>query len=196
MIQAPLGSADDLQDGVSDAQFPIINDIPGAFDRSTMTLSSVASAESAASSQLAWQRVENRRLPNPTSGTADYPAKFCINFTGLASNSTGDTWGINVRTLSGQQAGKTVDIAEFAYLTTSDATVISDVGPDIVALTGAKDTSAIQSVNGADFLPATTICFSSKQPLPSVDSMPLVRMGRCHRFPIPSFSASILQLMH
>src|SRR5438552_7852078 len=36
-IQAPLNSPDDLIDGVADAQFPIINDIPGAFDGSRFT---------------------------------------------------------------------------------------------------------------------------------------------------------------
>src|SRR5205823_14534280 len=104
-IQVPQGSPDDLIDGVADAQFPIINDVPGAFDGDNLNnvvLGGVGGLRG--TFPIAYATTGGNIFQDSSivyNGVA--PPSSRTTFTGLASNSTGDTWGLNLRMLSGMQ---------------------------------------------------------------------------------------------
>src|SRR5437762_4434373 len=151
MVVAPVGSAEDLQDGIVDGQFPEVTDVPGAFDNGTEVLGGVGAQHGVLPISAVTGGDPFIDLNSPFGNLPHFAAG--VRFDGIASNKVGDTWGVNIREIQGGgTSGKRVEIAQFAYQTTSDATVVADVAPAIVGLVGAMDTNSIQSINGADFL--------------------------------------------
>ena len=112
-------------------------------------------------------------LVNPNQNTVGSPAfglpgAFApsggITIDAMSSNSKGTTWGFNVIQ---QQAGgatvKRVELVNINYtnttdparrITPADAIITADIAPQIVALTGAADTTAINDIIACDFLPS------------------------------------------
>ncbi|HEX3358040.1 MAG TPA: hypothetical protein VHS31_13795, partial [Tepidisphaeraceae bacterium] len=85
-----------------------------------------------------------------------------INIANLSSDSTGRTYGINViQSALGGTTQKLIDLVSINYknvtlngVTPADAVVVQDLGPQIVAQTGAVDTTQINSIIAMDFLPS------------------------------------------